>query len=169
MTNLPVLNEIVIGDRKWRLSPLKGKRARLMIPRIASVASRVLYAAIKGGVDTGQLLAFFDLDVGEEDFQFSDIPLEELLKAVHFIIENITEEQLDFLNDEVLPFLLQINLKDEEFAKWWDEEAEPFESYAMTYKAIKYHLSTTFGEATREAIKKSLTGEKEKEPDDDSG
>lgn len=165
MTN-PVLNKITIGEREWRLSPLKGRQARLMIPRIASVVSRILFAAIRGGVDTTQLLAFFELDTTE--FKFTDIPLDELLKAVHFIIENITHEQLEFINDDALPFLLQINPEDKEMVRWWDEEAEPFGTYAMAYKAIKYHLSTTFGEATREAIKKSLAVEKTAEAKEDS-
>ena len=157
---IPVLNVVSIGDRKeWRLRPLKGKQARLMIPRIASVVSRILYAAIMGGVDTKQLLAFFDIDTTVGDFKFTDIPIEELLKTIHFIIENITTEQLDFINDEAMPFLLQLNLEDEEVAQWWDEEAPPLETYTAVYRAIRYHLRTSFGAATREAIKKSLAAE----------
>jgi len=165
---IPVLNKITIGDREWRLSPLKGKQARLMIPRIASVVSRILFAAIRGGVDTKQLLAFFELDVAQK-FKFTDIPLEELLKTIYFIVENLTTEQLEFVEREVLPFLLQLNLEDDEIHRWWEEEAEVVETYTMTYKAIKYHLSTTFGAATREAIKKSLAAETAEAKEDDSG
>ena len=165
---IPVLNVVSIGDRKeWRLRPLKGKRARLMIPRIASVVSRILYAAIMGGVDTKQLLAFFDMET-TADFKFTDIPIEELLKAVHFIIENITTEQLDFINDEAMPFLLQLDLEDKEVVRWWDEEAPPLETYVAVYRAVRYHLRTSFGAATREAIKKSLAVE-ERAGEDDSG
>lgn len=165
---IPVLNRISIGDREWRLRLLKGKQARLMTPQIASVVSRMFYAAIRGGVDTKQLLAFFDTDFTADAFKFTDIPLEELLKTIHFIIDNITTEQLDFINDEAMPFLLCLDLEDEKMARWWDEEAPPLETYAAVWKAIRYHLTTSFGKATREAIKKSLAVEATAKEDDSS-
>lgn len=165
MNDIPVLNKVEIGDRSWRLRPLKGRRARFMIPKIASVVSRIIFAAIRAGVDVKEVFSFFDL---EGEIAWTDLPLEELMKAIHFIIESITEDNLDFINDEALPYLLQIDLEDDDMAKWWDEEAEPFPTYQATYKAIQYHLSTSFGKATVEAIKKSTAAEEKAAADESS-
>jgi hypothetical protein len=163
---IPVLNKIVIGDKELRLSPLKGRKARLMIPKIVNVISRIIFAAIRAGVDTGKILAFFGTE-GKE-IEWSTIPLDDLLKAVHFMIESITDDHLEFINDEAMPFLLQLPLENADWKKWWNEEAEPLETYQAVYKAIRYHLSTSFGKATVEAVKKSLAAEEEAAESDNS-
>ena len=75
------------------------------------------------------------------------------------MVETLTTEHLEFVMEEAIPLLLELPLDDEEWAQWWEEEADPLETYQATYKAIQYHLSTSFGKGTVESVKKSLAAE----------
>jgi hypothetical protein len=129
----------MVGEKEFTLSPLKGKKARRMVPRILEIVAASLNLASANGIDLGK---FFT-----EDGQIPDAAA--LTKAA-FALSQYFKDEYDTIESEVFPVVLGQEGKDWQFI---DEEATPGDMFRALWIAIQYHLKTSFGIEVQEALK----------------
>jgi len=146
---------VLIEDREIELTPMRGRKARAMVPRLLSLASGFLYAAAESGVAISPLLAAFsDPEVKLADM-LAVTDTGKLMLAIHFVMRKL-EQEYDSIETEIFPFLL--GLEDPE---WLEDHGDMMEVYEAVFVAIQYHLSTSFGKRVGEALKKLVAVEGE--------
>jgi hypothetical protein len=118
-----------------------------MVPKILSIASELIVAASKAGIDVGAILT-----TTEE----ISLDASKVLTAVAFVSDVLGKRYTEFSKD-VVPFLLQ---KDYE---WLSEHGSMIELFSGMWEALQFHINTSFGQGVRDAIKKSVTDVAEEE------
>lgn len=154
---------VKIENREFELHPMRGRKARTMVPRILSLVSGVLYAALKSGVNIpalGQRFStWIDQEAGGEGTSLAEllegVDLGQVLLSVRLVLKQINEDY-DAIEKVFIPYLLCM---DEEEAKWLEDHGDLWEVYEATALAIRYHLQTSFGKRVGEAIKNLAAAE----------
>ena len=128
-----------IGDKEFKLTPLKGRRARRVVPRIIEIAAALFNMASSGGVN---ILSLF----GEN----AESPSVVALAQAAYGVATFFKDEYDEIEGEIFPVVLCLEDKDWVYV---DEEATPGELYKALWIAIQYHLETSFGVEVQEALK----------------
>ena len=128
-----------VGGKDFKLTPLKGKRARRMVPRILEIVAAALNLASANGID---LAKFFTED--------GKLPDTGALTKAAFALSQYFKDEYDSIEDEVFPIILSAEGKDWQYIS---EESTPGEMYKALWVAAQYHLKTSFGVEVQEALK----------------
>lgn len=132
---------ITIAGESWEVTPLRGLKSIRMVPKVLSMASELVAAAAKSGIDVGAILTT------EGELSFST---DKVLMAVAFISDVLGKRYTEFSQD-IVPFLLQ-----KDYA-WLADNGSMGELFSALWEAAQFHISTSFGQGVRDAIKKSVT------------
>jgi len=118
-------NEIVLFGKTKQLQPYKGKRARLVLPKVVTLASGLMEVSNKAGFN---LADFLSNKTTAEQW------LAENKDSVFRLIVFISTYWQDRADDieRLLPFLLQVD------AKELENDGDPIEVYWAMFKALKY-------------------------------
>jgi hypothetical protein len=141
---------ITLGTRKVILKPPLGMKSFRMMPKILRLLSEWVYAAIQAGIPLHKW--FLEGEIGQ-------IEAGNTLRAVLFISEKM-DEQWDIISKEIVPFLLQCNIKAL-------DEATPKEIMGSLWTSLSFHAPYVFGEDTSEALKKLVVAEEVETPQAD--
>ena len=141
---MPGKVEVTIAGETWELKPLTGLKSFKMLPQIVSIATELIWAIEKSGFPLGEVFS--------EPDSWDAITVPQILKALKFVSDTLGS-RFDELRLNVVPFLLQ---KDQ---KWLDESGTLPELAKAIWQAVQFHIGTSFGEETLEALKKSLAAE----------
>lgn len=137
-------NAIILFGEIKRLDRPKGRRARLMMPRLINFLARAINILTRTAVGqelfAGQLL--------QDGGASANIPA---IAEVIVVLTNYMGEEWDQFDREILPTILQCNEK--ETARL-EGEGDIFEIYTALYRAIRYYMLFGFSEGQREALGK---------------
>lgn len=135
--------KITIDGETWELKPLKGLSAIRKMPKVLGMASRLINAAIIGGIPLDKWLT--GVDAGA-------LKLTDAIAAIGFVADELGDSYAEFEKD-VVPFLLQKSYS------WLSQHGTPYELFVAIIESVKFHLETSFGEDVMAALKNSQTAE----------
>lgn len=141
---------LTIADKSWELEPFAGLKAIKLMPKVISIGAELLWNANDGGLPITDIFLS-----GTEDLK---VDLTAALRSMKFVADTLGE-RYDELALEIIPFLLQVKDKD-----WLWNNGSLEEIIKAIYEAIKFHITTTFGDEVLDALKKSVAVE-EAEPE----
>lgn len=131
-----------IGDREFKLRPLKGRKARRMMPQLLEIAAAALNLAAANGVDLTKIFTAEGVE--------PQLPSFAALTQASIALARYFKDEYDDIEQRVFPVLLCA-----EDSEWIfiDEESTPGEMYGALWVAIQYHLKTSFGIEVQQALK----------------
>jgi len=141
-----------ISGKEFKLRPLKGRKARKVVPRLIEIAAAALNLAASNGVDLGKVFV-------NEDGSGANLPSFSALTAASIALSRYFKSEYDEIEQEIFPVLLCAEDKQWVFI---DEESTPGEMYSALWVATQYHLETSFGIEVQQALK-NLQGQTEQE------
>lgn len=143
-------NTVSIAGEEWELQPLRGLRAFTIVPKILSLASKIIYAASRAKLD---LLSI----IGEDGFNFESLRAENIL-VFNFVCEEISGNW-PMIEMEILPLI--VGQPPGEKPGWLVENGSPFEIMKAIWDSLSFHAPSIFGQGTWEALKKLAAAEEQ--------
>ena len=119
-------NEVRLFGKVHRLEKLKGRAARLMIPRCLEFATRAISLLVQGEVDVLGIITALQSPTRTKD-DFSNA-----MSLIHFLSLTMRDKWEEF-DRELLPFLLQVD------GALLETEGDPFEVYFALFRAIQFY------------------------------
>ena len=122
-------NEIILFGQTHALTPLKGRRAREMMPRVVAFAAGAIQALILGDWDI--------LGLAERLSKPDNLlnMLTELSQIVQYLMIALQSKWEEFDRD-LLPFLLQVE------PEALEDEGDVVEVYLALYRAIRWYAKS---------------------------
>lgn len=133
-------NEIILFGQVHALDPLKGREARLMMPRVLAFGTQVFQSLILGEFD---VLGLYERISTVE--KAMDV-LSDILAVVQHLIITLQGKWEEFDRD-LLPFLLQVP------PEALEDEGEPAEVYLALVRAVRWYAAKSITPEQKEAFK----------------
>ncbi len=122
-------NEIILFGQVRALTPLKGRKAREMMPRVIAFAANAVTALVMGDWD---IMGLADRLARPENALSAVADLGQLVQFLMVTLQGKWEE----FDRDLLPFLLQVDPAELE------DEGEMVEVYLALYRAIRWYLKS---------------------------
>ena len=139
---------VTIGDKTWALAPARGLRGMIVVPKLISLLSEMVYGAAKAEDNLRTL-------IDENGINFSSIKAENLL-AFKYIADVLSEHWED-IGRQIMPVLLNTD------AKFLADNGTWIEHLKALNTAINFHAPYLLGDETWDGLKKSFVAPEEGE------
>lgn len=138
---MPGKTEITIAGETWELHEPEGTESFVVVPKVLTIVSEILFTAARGNIDLTALL-------DEEGLNLAALT-SGVLPAANAISRMLTEKWDDIL--EILPILLCQD------AEWLKTHGKPYELLRAMWIAINFQIPGIIGPEQWEALKKSFS------------
>ena len=142
---------VTIGGETWALQPAKGMRGMVVVPKIISLLSEMVYGAARAEVDLRTL-------INEDGINFSAIKAENLLAFKY--VSDILAENWEMICLQIMPVLLSRD------AKFLANEGTWIEHLRALNTAVNFHAPYLLGDETWDGLKKSFAAPEEGEQEE---
>lgn len=144
---------ISIAGEEWELAPAQGWRGMIVVPKIISLLSEMIYGASRAEIDLRTL-------IDENGINFSAIRAENLLAFKY--IADILAKNWQEISMEIMPVLLNKE------AKFLANEGTWIEHLRALNAAVNFHAPYLLGDDTWSGLKKSFVEAEEEEANQDT-